>query len=698
MFRNAWVFDVETYPNFFSLVARPLDSKGVPSDYVKFVIHEDRDDRDQLLEWLQTRPTLIGFNNIAFDAQVVEEIYRNPKEVTPESIYELAMHCIDVAIFGKFNTPYSEWDFSFNHIDLFKLNHYNSGARSCSLKWLEFTLRYPKMVDLPVKEGTPISKSRINTVLSYNTNDVNVTYDFYYKCIPALELRKELYEKFKDKKIMSMSDSSLATFIFKRLLSKKMGIDEKELSKLRTYRKEINIKDHLVDYICFEDPELRSIHEYYKGLVVDGVKGLKGTHKQKIDFKGMELVYGTGGLHGCRAPGVYRTNESEIIMSIDVTSYYPWLAMANNLSPEHLGESFLEVYRNVYKQRQEHAKGTALNYALKIVLNSAYGKSNSVYSFLYDPAYTLAITINGQLLLTMLLEALSTVGNVLIANTDGLEIKLPKENLPKLKGICSQWEILTGLRLEQDEYKLMVIRDVNNYLAVYKDSDKYKRKGFFEIYDDIIGAGGSPIAYHKNPSGEIIPRAIFNYYVHDKPVEETINECNDIYPFLYAMKRRKNFEYWFLESDEMGHISIDKRDERVIRYYVANKGASLYKFMDDNKIKHNGDTYDTISMLQKCLEEEDVNEIRTMIKLVIDATAGYRLAGQHKGQLLRLAMTIKDSEIEGVVKSGKYKGEPLTDFADLNKDHYIYEAYKVIEEIESQEKTNEFKKQLYKED
>jgi hypothetical protein len=65
--------------------------------------------------------------------------------------------------------------------------------------------------------------------------------------------------------------------------------------------------------------------------------------------------------------------------------------------------------------------------ALKLSLNSCYGKSNDKYSFLYDPLYTMKTTINGQLMLTMLCESLvNSIPDLtmLQVNTDGITVKI----------------------------------------------------------------------------------------------------------------------------------------------------------------------------------------------------------------------------------------------------------------------------------
>jgi hypothetical protein len=59
----------------------------------------------------------------------------------------------------------------------------------------------------------------------------------------------------------------------------------------------------------------------------------------------------------------------------DVESYYPSLAIANGLYPEHLGEAFVKVYADMKNDRTSFKKGTPENAMLKLALNGAYGKS-----------------------------------------------------------------------------------------------------------------------------------------------------------------------------------------------------------------------------------------------------------------------------------------------------------------------------------
>lgn len=621
-FENGWVWDLEVLSNLFTFVARKLDS----SQYKRFVIHKDVSTIDELMEFLKERPVLIGYNSVNFDAQVIEMIYRRTlrgEVVTAEEIYQFAQELIEKTSANKFDTPYSEWDFSFTHVDLLRINHYDNPSRFTSLKWLEFTTRQPKMADLPIHHTAAVTKSSIQKILAYNRNDVDVTYEFFYRCKEMIEFRLNLVEKYREKRILNMSDSSVGTHLFKTVLTKK-GIKGVE-KKTGTARGVIKVKECLLPYIQFKNKCFQNILAYYEALSINAAKdGLKSVASEIAKFEGMDFDFGTGGLHACYEPGTYNSDEDHIICSVDVKSYYPNLAIKNRFYPEHLGEEFCNVYENIYNQRSKFPKGSAINYALKILLNAVYGKSNSQYSFLRDAMYTLKITVNGQLLLAMLAENLAEVGRLIMVNTDGIEIKVKRSDLSKVEQICKDWEKLTKLELEQNTYEKMVVRDVNNYWAL-DSKGEIKRKGFFEIYDDYTEEGGKPHSYHKNPSASIIPLALNNFFLKGTPVEDTINSCENPHEFFYGIKTKKNFEYWLMTCAG-NSVDITKHSDRALRYYVSKGGGSLFKFFKDGRD----------------------NNIQAV----------------NKGQTIEFAMTVK-------------KGEEF----NIDKSHYIFECYKTIEEL-----------------
>ena len=64
-----------------------------------------------------------------------------------------------------------------------------------------------------------------------------------------------------------------------------------------------------------------------------------------MNHKGVPTDYALGGIHGCIAPGVYVPKPGRKILSVDVTSFYPNLAIKNKWSPAQIPqEDFCELY------------------------------------------------------------------------------------------------------------------------------------------------------------------------------------------------------------------------------------------------------------------------------------------------------------------------------------------------------------------
>lgn len=186
-----------------------------------------------------------------------------------------------------------------------------------------------------------------------------------------------------------------------------------------------------------------------------------------VVIDGFRYDYGVGGIHGA-TQGTIRSTEKRKIKTLDVASYYPNMAIANQIYPEHLGTTFCKVYKDLYVERKRQPKGSAANAALKLALNGVYGDSNNEFSPLYDPAYTMSITIGGQLSLCMLMEKLidKCSARIIMCNTDGFEYIIDSELEEEADKWVKWWEGVTGLEMEGDTYSAMYIADVNSYIAI----------------------------------------------------------------------------------------------------------------------------------------------------------------------------------------------------------------------------------------
>ena len=133
---------------------------------------------------------------------------------------------------------------------------------------------------------------------------------------------------------------------------------------------------------------------------------------------------------------------------------------------------------------------------------------------------------------------------------------------------------LTGLFIEDNIYTKFVLRDVNNYLAVYESGD-VKCKGCFEIDKE----------YHKDPSMRIVPIALKEYFVNGTPIEQTIRNHKDIYDFCLRLKTNSKCTPYYKHIID-GEI-IDTKLDRTTRYYVSNvskNSGNLYKDFGGGRI------------------------------------------------------------------------------------------------------------------
>lgn len=579
--RGVKIHDIETLVNCFVYCDVDRDS----GQEKVFVIWKHRNDLPALVAYLSERHKLVGYNNLAFDAQVLQHILEHAEEWATRSadeitglIYAFVQQLISITNRGGF-PPVPEWKLSNAHLDLFKIWHFDNPNRFTRLKDLQVAMQWPNVQDMPMAHHTPVyTWKEVECIISYCKNDIHSTHAFYRRSHKQVTLRREL-SAFYGLNLLNANDTRIGAEIFARLISDKTGISLKELKKLRSPRTEVHLGNLLLPIIRFEDPDLVRLQEIItQTTITDTADAFK--HQLRLG----DIVYdvGLGGIHACAPAGRYQATAGRVIRDMDVRSFYPSLAISHGLYPEHLGPVFCDIYREIFEQRLQIPKSDPRNLAYKFILNGVYGKSNDKDSFLYDPRFMLQITVNGQLLILMLAERLLKVGcQVLQANTDGITISYDGAIAPRVQVICEEWQQLTGLVLEHSLYREMIIRDVHNYIGLLLDGTQApKCKGVFERMapDDPDFA-----AWHKDPSYPIIAQAIFRYFTAGVPVEKTIMECTDIYQFCGRAKFKADAhgETWTLDLDHATYTA--ERQQKTTRYYVSTTGAPFFKVYASGK-------------------------------------------------------------------------------------------------------------------
>jgi hypothetical protein len=394
--KRHWVMDIETMTDFFCAVFEHYKEEEVTEFIISFNQNEITGLVDFINENIKSDEWHISFNGLDFDAQVIQYILDHSSELLAMTAAQITGKLYKVAqdiIYRKNNGEfalYSHKQLKIKQIDLFKLNHWDNPAKSSSLKWLEYTLDWHNVEEMPIHHSDIIDTiEKQEMVVSYCRNDVKFTKKIMDYSKSQIALRGALTKEY-GINLYSASEPRISKELFKYFLSKATGISSYELNGLRTNRTSIKINDIILDYVKFKTPELQALLDKFRTIELDP-KETKGGFAHSITYKGMQTDFGLGGLHGARS-GIFEAKNGMIIMSSDVVSYYPNLAIKNKWAPAHLPkEEFCEQYEWFFIERKKIPKKDPKNYVYKIILNSTYGLSNDKNSFLYDPEFTMRI-------------------------------------------------------------------------------------------------------------------------------------------------------------------------------------------------------------------------------------------------------------------------------------------------------------------
>lgn len=561
-----YVYDIETYPNVFLAAFEHVEYPIT----LLYEISPWRNDGPALLQFLDTirqhNGRLIGFNNLAFDYPILHMIIKMNR-VQPDIIYQKVQAMFDAQDEDKWAHQVYAGDRYINQIDLFKIHHFDNNARSTSLKALEFNMRSKTIQDLPFKPGTILDQDQILTLRQYNRHDVAQTKKFYEHTLEMIRFREELTRKY-NRDFMNHNDTKIGKDYFVMKLEE-AGVACYDFGPAgrtprQTLRPVLRLNDAILPWVQFDQPEFRRVLEWLKQQQITETKGVFSDLTASID--GFEFVFGTGGIHGSVESRIIESTDDMVIIDLDVSSYYPNLAIANGFYPQHLGETFCTIYKSLYEQRKQYGKKTAENAMLKLALNGVYGDSNNRFSVFYDPLFTMKITLNGQLLLCMLAEQLMAIRGLQIIqiNTDGLTVNVPRTLVADVLNARTHWEMKTGLTLEDVTYKAMFIRDVNNYVAV-KEDGSVKRKGAYEYVT----------SWHQNAGGLVIPKVAEKVLVEGAPIRKTVENWPDRMDFMLRTKvPRSSYLQWG-----------EQQVQNITRYYIAKGGKPLTKWMPPLKGK-----------------------------------------------------------------------------------------------------------------
>ncbi len=419
----------------------------------------------------------------------------------------------------------------------------------------------------------------IEPMLHYNKNDVFLVCEIVRQKPDEVKLRYSITNAL-GVNVLCSARANIADKLTIKFYSDMSGLRKDQFIKGRTERTRLSFKKIIFPHIKFKTKQLQDFLEDIKKVSI--YRTTSKEFEREVDFYGTKYTIATGGIHSQDPPRVFISNDKFTYLHHDYTSYYPSIMISYDIYPAHLNKqafvkmvSFLKDTRVKCKHTKDEdgyvMQGVPNKIgaeALKIVINSIYGKLGSELFFLYDRFAQMQVTINGQLMTMTLVEELELNGiHVVSANTDGLVIKLPNDKFDVYKDITDRWNEFNKMGADYEEYERIISRDVNSYFDIQKDGT-IEFKGALDPKQYIKDL-------KKGYDMPIVAKAVFEYFVNGTPVMETLHNHKDILDFCKTQNVGKQFDvvYQIYKDNEIKTI----KSQRHVRFYVSNSGVIIQK-------------------------------------------------------------------------------------------------------------------------
>lgn len=566
-----FTYDTEVFAHDFIVVFKDYDT----GEYAIF-----HNDNDGVRDFITDDAMYCGFNSKGYDQHIIKAIVAgfSTEEVKAVNDWIISgqqgWEC--PLLFGVY--------YRFNNVDIM-----DDMQMGLSLKAIEGHLGMNiEETEVDFNLDRPLTPDEIALTIKYCKHDVDATEQ-------VTRLRKDyLLNKLHLGRQKNISDVNALAMTNAKLTALYLDARKQEYKDEREYQYPTNLCREYIPQEVFEFFD--RLHD--KTIPDDEL------FKSKLNISVGEcpVTLGFGGIHG--AIPFYQEEEKDgrLIRNNDVASYYPHLMTIGGYTSRSI--PYPQIYADMLEKRMVAKKNgdTATANALKLVANTTYGAMLNKYNDLFDPLMGRSVCITGQLFLLELSQHLiaecSTL-KIVQLNTDGIMVSFDESEYEKVLEITKEWEQRTGFELEEDKIKRIVQKDVNNYVEI-PEGDLYDEKGKprWKIKGGYLVRGIAPAgAFNVNNNANIVAKAIIDYFVNDIPVEQTIDECDEIFEYqMIAKAGAKYKDAYHLVFGEK--ISVQKVN-RI--YATADEGyGKIYKVKAENDM-----TAKIESLPEHCIIDND---------------------------------------------------------------------------------------------
>lgn len=480
-----------------------IDFEVFAKDWLCVILDPDRqvetvivNDRQKLTDYYEKykNEIFVGYNIRRYDQYIMRAILCgfDPKEMNDWIIVE-----------DKLGFEFSKL------LNKKKINFFDVMTTNESLKRLEAYMGFnihETSVDFNIKRK--LTPKEISETIKYCRHDVEMTMEVFMEREDEFQLHLDIIKEFN---LPTSSICKTQTQLAAEVLGARKISHDDEFDLVYP------------DTLILD--KYKEVKYWYSNPLNRDYKKTLGTKKDPYMIAGVPHIFAWGGLHGARNNYI----EEGEFLNVDVASYYPSMMIRYGFLSRNVSDP--TKYENMKDQRIIlKAQGDKRQKPYKFMLNKTYGGSKDPNNPLYDPRQVNNICVGGQLLLLDLIEKLEDYCDLIQSNTDGILVKL-RGNRNEVEYICREWMTRTGMVLEFDDYVKVFQRDVNNYIIVAADGS-YKSKGGVVKKQNRLD--------YDTP---ILNEAVVNYFVKGIPVEDTINNCEELIKFQRVVKVSSKYDY-----------------------------------------------------------------------------------------------------------------------------------------------------------
>lgn len=492
-------------------------------------------DRDVFMDYFKKHKNeiWIGCNNFNYDPNILKAILLN---LNVKKVYD------HLTVEGL-----KTWQID-NRFKNITINSYDVAKKKELKSLFGFMGKDISKFSIPLDTKKVLTMEEIQDVINHCTYNIKQTMEIFLQCENDFNAQIQLIKTFDlPLEAVGRTKAQLASIILKAR------------------------KQSFNDWWNIKLPSTLKLDKY--NFIAEWFLNKKNHHNESTltcNIAGLEHNIGWGGLHGAKEKYKYVCKDDEMIVHADVDQLYPTIMLKYDLLSRATREK--ERYTNILstslKLKAEEKESERQPY--KDISNITYGAMGDEFNFLNDPLNRKLVCVYGQVFIIDLIEKLEGFAELIQSNTDGIFVKIKKQDFDLLDDVVFGWEERTGLKMSFKFYKTIVQKDVNCYVAIGFDG-KLKRKG--EYVKEL-----SDIDYDL----PIVNEAVVKFLTEGVLPEDTIRNCNELRKFQKIVKVSNLYMCaWHNGKQLTGKIfrifaSADSGDKNITKQ--KTHGATKEKF------------------------------------------------------------------------------------------------------------------------